>query len=105
LNARVSWAGNNPQTPIDITGSLKQGQQIYDYNRSFESNLPYYFRVDLHIGFRKSRARAAHIWSFDIRNFTNRQNPLYEFLNFNTGKIGYEYQLGLIPVFSYRIEF
>lgn len=105
LNARVSWAGNNPQTPIDITGSLKQGQQIYDYNRSFESNLPDYFRVDLHIGFRKSRARAAHIWSFDIRNFTNRQNPRYEFLNFNTGKIGYEYQLGLIPVFSYRIEF
>jgi hypothetical protein len=105
LNARVSWAGNNPQTPIDIATSLKQGQQFYDYARSYESILPDYFRLDLHIGFRKSRAKAAHIWSFDIRNFTGRQNPRYEFLNFNTGKIGYEYQLGFIPVFSYRIEF
>lgn len=105
LNARVSWAGNNPQTPIDIASSLKQGQQVYDYSRSYESILPDYFRLDVHIGFRKSRERAAHIWSFDIRNFTNRQNPRFESLNFNSGKIGYEYQLGLIPVLSYRIEF
>ncbi len=78
---------------------------MYDYSRSYESILPDYFRLDVHIGFRKSRARAAHIWSFDIRNFTNRQNPRSESLDFNSGKIGYEYQLGLIPVLSYRIEF
>ncbi|MFM8848942.1 MAG: carboxypeptidase-like regulatory domain-containing protein [Cytophagales bacterium] len=105
LNARVSWAGNSPQTPIDIATSLTQRQQVYDYTRSYEAILPDYFRVDVHVGFRKSRARAAHIWSFDIRNLTNRQNPRYEYLNFNTQQISYQYQLGLIPVLSYRIEF
>jgi hypothetical protein len=104
-NARVSWAGNSPQTPIDVATSLTQGQQVYDYTRSYEAILPDYFRLDVHLGFRRSRARAAHIWSFDLRNFTNRQNPRYEYLNFNTQQINYQYQLGLIPVLSYRIEF
>ncbi|MFM8913128.1 MAG: hypothetical protein ACKOE6_09470, partial [Flammeovirgaceae bacterium] len=105
LSARVSWAGNNPQTPIDIASSLKQSAQVYDYSRSYESVLPNYFRLDVHVGFRKSRPKAAHIWSLDFRNFTNQQNPRYEYLNFNTQTIGYEYQLGFIPVLSYRIEF
>lgn len=105
LNARVSWAGNSPQTPIDIANSLVQGQQVYDYARSFEVIMPDYFRLDVHVGFRKSRAKAAHIWSFDIRNLTNRQNPLNQYLNFNSQQIRYQYQLGLIPVLSYRIEF
>jgi hypothetical protein len=105
LNARVSWAGNSPQTPIDTANSLVQGQQVYDYARSFEVIMPDYFRLDVHVGFRKSRAKAAHIWSFDIRNLTNRQNPLNQYLNFNSQQIRYQYQLGLIPVLSYRIEF
>lgn len=105
LNARISWAGNNPQTPIDIPASIAQKREVLDYSRSYQSILPDYFRLDVHIGFRKSKAKAAYIWSFDIRNFTDRQNPRAEFLDFNTQKIGYQYQLGLIPVLSYRIEF
>jgi len=105
LNARITWTGNNRQTPIDVAASRAANSVVYDYTRSFEEKLSDYFRLDLHFGLRKNKSRTSHIWSFDLRNATNRQNAGYEILNFQTGKIDYAKQLGLIPVLNYRIEF
>ncbi|GHN02915.1 prevent-host-death protein [Cytophagales bacterium WSM2-2] len=105
LNARITWMGNNRQTPYNVVDSWLTSSEVYYYDRSYELRLPDYFRIDLHFGFRKNRARASHTWSFDLRNATNRNNVHYQWLNFNAGKIDYTTQLGVIPVLNYRIEF
>ena len=41
----------------------------------------------------------------DIQNFTNRNNPVADYLDSNSYKVEFEEQLGILPFMSYRIEF
>jgi hypothetical protein len=108
LNARVTWAGNIRYIPIDVKATQATNYLVYDYARSYEEQLPDYFRLDLHFGFRRNKRKVSHIWSFDLRNATNRMNAGYgQDISFRNGVpyLYYNQQLGLIPVLNYRIEF
>jgi CarboxypepD_reg-like domain/TonB dependent receptor/TonB-dependent Receptor Plug Domain len=105
FNARVSWSGNNRQTPINIAESWVSNTVVYDYDKRYTERLPDYFRFDFHVGFRINKAKAAHIWSFDIRNASNRLNARAKRIDYQNYKITYSTQLGIVPVLSYRIEF
>ena len=45
------------------------------------------------------------MWSLDIQNATNAQNGFYDYFDTRKGEVVTEYQLGIIPNLSYRIEF
>ncbi|MFY9308304.1 MAG: TonB-dependent receptor [Bacteroidia bacterium] len=73
----------------------------YDYN----IQLPKYFRIDFRISYRKNKERSTTIWALDIQNVTNSKNVSYHYYDRYTRKVETKYQLGLIPILSYKILF
>ena len=64
-----------------------------------------YFRIDLQVGYIHNHSKYNSELRLDIQNVTNRKN-IYEMYYDPTKKeIKQTYQLGLIPILSYRIEF
>lgn len=73
----------------------------YKYN----VNLPQYWRIDLRVSYRKNKTKSTVIWALDLQNVTNRQNVAYRYFDRYTQKDEIRYQLGLIPVISYKLYF
>lgn len=71
----------------------------------YSEALPVYKRVDLRISYRKNRPGSTVIWALDIQNASNAQNIAYYYVDHVTKKVEAKYQLGLIPVLSYKILF
>jgi len=71
----------------------------------FEVQLPDYFRVDFRVSLKRNRARTTSTLALDLMNATNHENLGGQYFDPFTGKIKSWYQLGLLPVISYRIEF
>lgn len=105
LNLRGNIAGGNKQTPIDLEQSRAEGGTRRDHTRTFEEQLPFYFRSDFRVSFRKNKGKTASIFSLDIQNVTNRQNVYIEYYSSSRDEISTATQFGLLPVFNYKLEF
>ncbi len=105
INIKSLWAGGKRYSPIDLEASIEEGQTVRDLSNAFESQYPNYFRLDLQLNYRKNKPKITTEWRLDIQNLTNRENIFFAFYDSNSQSIQYEYQLSLIPVLSYRIEF
>jgi len=95
---------------IDLRGTYRNGfketpatQDPYDYD--YTLTLPEYFRIDLRLAYRRNKANSSVIWALDIQNVSNRKNVAFHYYDVFTRKVETQYQLGLIPVFSYKILF
>jgi hypothetical protein len=76
-------------------------QNQYSYGKQISA----YSRYDLRLSFRKNKTRSSHIWALDIQNVTNQQNISYHYFDNFTNQSEARYQLGVIPVLSYKILF
>jgi hypothetical protein len=85
--------------------SSNVGQTIFDHSYGFSVQLPNYFRIDLRASWRKNKPGYTRTWSIDIQNVSNQQNVAYYYYDTFTKKTETKYQLGLIPVLVYRIDF
>jgi len=104
VNAKTLLNGGKRATPIDQevfdqTGEVRLNQQLRN-----TIELDSYFRLDASIYYRLNKPKAAHRISLDIQNVTNRLNIDSIFYD-NSGQIGTNFQLELIPFINYRIEF
>jgi hypothetical protein len=105
LDGSFNWSGGARYTPLDIEESALKGEAILDEDRSFGSQFPDFFRLSLRLGYKIQKQKWTQEWAIDVQNVTNRQNPLYVAWNPDTGEEVFVNQLGLFPVFLYRIEF
>ncbi|MEK6152444.1 TonB-dependent receptor [Flavobacteriaceae bacterium 3-367] len=105
INAKTLLNGGQRFTPFDIGASLNEETEVVVQSRRNTGRLKEYFRLDTSFYFRLNRANAAHVFSLDIQNLTNRKNVMGQSLNLNTGLIEVDNQLNLVPVINYRIEF
>jgi hypothetical protein len=103
VNLRTIYTGGFRVTPVDWEKSMTEGRIYIDPRRAFEEQLPDYFRTDLRISLKRNRERSTSTLSLDIQNATNRENVGGR--NINLQGTSYWYQLPLLPVFAYRIEF
>jgi hypothetical protein len=71
----------------------------------YDQQLPEYWRIDLRLSYKKNKANSAVIWAIDIQNVTNRRNVGYHYYDVVTRDRETKYQLGLIPVLSYKVMF
>ncbi len=102
---RVNWTGGRRYTPIDLEKSQLYNREILKTNEVFSKKMDDYFRIDIQIGYIHNHSKYNSELRLDIQNVTNRKN-IYEMYYEPTKKeIEQAYQLGLIPVLSYRIEF
>ncbi len=105
LNIRTLYSGGFRTTPIDIAQSALEGKTKYIESLSFTEQLPNYFRSDLRLSLKKNRARFTSTLALDLQNATNHQNLGGQYFNPETGDIKKWYQLPLLPILSYKIEF
>ncbi len=105
INLRSAYIGGLRTSPIDETQSRATQNTVFVGDRAFTQKLPDYFKIDLRLSLRKDTPRYSSVWSLDLQNATNRQNVAYQYYDTVQGEVLTKYQLGLIPVLTYRIEF
>ncbi len=105
LNLKGIYRGGYWQTPIDREASIAENTTILNQDRPFEERLPAYFSLDLRLSHTKQKEKYLRIWSLDIQNITNRRNISWYYFDQLKEEIKPAYQLGIIPVLGYRIEF
>jgi len=105
FDTKLTLAGGQRYTPIDLEASILAGETEYDWDRAFEEQFKDYFRWDMRLAFKMDGKHTSQEWAFDVQNITNRQNPLYQRYNPVNQQVNTIYQLGVFPVPQYRITF
>lgn len=105
VDGKFTLAGGQHYTPIDLAASIAAGEARYDDARAFEEQYDPYFRADIRVGYKIASERFTQEWAIDIQNATNHQNPFGQSFNSETAEAETTYQLGLFPMFLYRITF
>lgn len=85
-------------------GGLREEPYIDDMG-IFEDKLKDYFRLDLRLNWRKNKGRYTRTIAVDIQNLLGTKNEAYHYYDNVKEKVVTQYQLGLIPVLVYRIDF
>lgn len=104
-DVKLVWSGGVPLTPIDVNASSLSGTTIYELDQRYTLKAPDYFRLDFKVGYRKNGNASSHYFFLDIQNLTNQQNVFGQYFDAEENEIVTIYQLGLIPIFNYRVQF
>lgn len=105
LNLKVIWCGGFRETPIDVTASKAQGEEVLFSNREYEEKVPDYFRIDTRISLRRNWKNYTSEFAFDLQNATNRENVFNRYWDSTKNEIVNSTQAPLIPVLSWKAEF
>lgn len=110
LGIQSSYSGGRPYTPADVAASDARGDLVELDDERHTLRLADYFRLDTKLNYKIYRKGVTHEIGIDIVNVTNRQNIFgIRYVPDNDGdpsnNIQFEYQLGLLPIFFYRIDF
>ncbi len=112
--ARAVYAGGLRESPIDFALSEAAGQTIIIENEAFTRQQPNVFKLDLRLYWKKeiydySKNRRSptrsHTIALDIQNATNHQNVAFNYFDVFQNAVITKYQLGLIPLLSWRVNF
>jgi CarboxypepD_reg-like domain/TonB-dependent Receptor Plug Domain len=105
VNLRAIYAGGFRTTPIDFEKSQQNSGTEYIESLAFTQQLPDYFRTDLRLSLKRNMTRTTRTLSLDIQNATNHQNLGGQYYEPRSGQLKKWYQLPLLPILSYRVEF
>lgn len=104
-NARVVWMGGFRDYEINVSESKLLRTTIFDYSQPLLDRNPDYFRPDIRVYYRKNKGKKNIMWSLDIQNLANYQNVAFKYYDSFLDEVKTKYQLGMIPMLNYRIEF
>lgn len=107
VNTRVLYLGGMREQPINEGASLANYETTYitATETPYSVKLKDYKRVDLRVSFRKNKPGYTRTFSIDIQNLLGTENEAYHRYEFSQLRTITKYQLGLIPVIVYRIDF
>ena len=103
VSSRLLYLGGLRESPI--IPDQNSAYTMYDESKAFENKLHDYFRLDLRLNWRKNKPGYTRTIAIDIQNVLNTQNEAYHYFDHIKNKINTQYQLGVIPILVYRIEF
>ena len=102
---RTVWSGGKRRTPIDLSNSIKFGEEKYDLTKVYSDRYKDYFRTDLRIGYKMNSKHFSQEWGFDLQNVGDYKNIFSEQYNAQTHEIATVYQQGFMPMMLYRVNF
>jgi hypothetical protein len=105
VNLRAIYQGGFLEQPIDVDASAAANRTVYAPGATYSERLPDYFRLDLRIVFKRNKEHYTRTFGIDIQNALNTQNVAFRAWDFVENEVVTRYQLGLIPLLSYRLEF
>ena len=100
VNTRIMYQGGLKDpfyTMDDLISPIPQTRVV--------TNNTDFFRIDLRIQWTWNKNAKSSSLALDFQNLTNTQNESYMYLDLFTGSVETQYQLGLIPILTYRVEF
>lgn len=105
FDVKLSYAGGRRYIPINEDESKIQGQPVYYYDLAYQEKFPNYFRTDLKIYFRMNMKKLDTEIAIDIQNIFNTQNIYSQNFNASNGEVYYTYQLGMLIIPQFVINF
>ncbi|MCB0558888.1 MAG: TonB-dependent receptor [Lewinellaceae bacterium] len=104
-NIRVVYLGGFRETPIDVPASSEAGTTLLVSEKAFSEQQPAFFRPDLRLYRKWNRQKFNSTLALDIQNLANAQNVAFSYYDTQQMQVVKKYQLGIIPILAYRIEF
>ncbi|UXP31968.1 TonB-dependent receptor [Reichenbachiella agarivorans] len=98
-------SGSNKELSVNLKGILQGGVHQFSTDEQFNHQLNNYARLDLRVQWTKSKKNSTRALALDIQNLTNQQNEAYQYFDTFTGQVEMNYQLGMLPILTYRVEF
>lgn len=105
FNISLRLNGGQRSLPILVEESQQLKETVFDYTQGFTQQFPSYFRMDFRLYYQKNRAKWNSILSFDIQNLSDQENVAYDYFDRLTNQVERRFQLPLIPIMSYQINF
>ncbi|MFZ6012409.1 MAG: hypothetical protein ACOYXT_18845, partial [Bacteroidota bacterium] len=105
VNLRLLYLGGLRESDVLVNASQAAYETVYDTADPFNRKLKDYMRLDARLSFKKNKPGYTRTFAIDIQNLTGRENEAYHYYDFTQQKIVTKFQLGLIPVLAYRIDF
>ena len=105
LGFRVQYSGGFRYTPIDLNASVAAKEGIEIESEAFTKQYPAYFRPDVRVAYKQNKKKYSWTISLDVGNVIDRKNVLRQFYNRDTHEIDFKYQLGLLPVIAFQVDF
>ncbi|MFK7969520.1 MAG: carboxypeptidase regulatory-like domain-containing protein [Bacteroidia bacterium] len=105
IDTRIFAQGGQRETPIDNVRSRLEGRTVYFDELAFQDQLPAVVRADIRISHTVHKANYTRTFSIDIQNVLNRQNVAYRFYDVQQEEVITRFQLGRIPLLTYRVSF
>jgi hypothetical protein len=105
VHARMLFNGGLRQAPVDPFTSRLVGTTIFDTSRGYTVAFPNYFRSDLRISWRKDKPGYTRTLSIDIQNLTGYKNVGSVYYDTFLQAVKKRYQVGIIPILAYRVDF
>ncbi len=108
---KATFIGGKLYSPVDTVASNRIGDMVVKDDARNTLRFPSYFRADLKIGVRINAKKFTHEIALDLVNITNTKNLLSLTYSSDLAAQGNpypffkQYQLGFLPLFSYRIDF
>lgn len=93
----------NKITPVNIERSQQTKTIYYDWTTPYAEQNPADYYLDLSIGWRKDKKRAAYIFTLQVKNVLGSPSGYHWTYNYKTHTV--ELQSVVVPGISYRIEF
>lgn len=104
LNTRLLYIGGLREQSV-LTRYVTGGEPFYNPESFFDNKLKDYYRIDVRISLRKDKPRYTRTFAIDIQNVTGAKNEAYHYFDGTKNEVVTRYQLGIIPVLVYRIDF
>jgi len=105
VDLKMVYAGGHRKLPVDEEQSLADNTLRFKWSESYNERFPDYFRLNGRITFRLNRNSFDHEWGLDLQNITNKENIFIETWDNNKKEIVTHYQMGFMPMMTYRIYF
>jgi hypothetical protein len=105
ITTRGTWAGGRRFTPILLDSSITAGYEIFDETAVFRDKQKDYLRLDLQLSYKINKKKTTQTWKVDAQNILNRKNVYATYFDAPSGELRTSYQLGFVPVISYKVEF
>ena len=97
--------GGQRYTPVNLEQSILQHQAVFIDYLAYTKKTGDFIKIDFRLRYRLNTKRCSHEFAFELGNILNRKNVAGLRFNPYTNQLEPQYDLPLIPLGSYRIEF
>ncbi len=105
VDTKAALIGGIRYTPIDLEQSIIQEREVRQETRPYSEKGNDIFKLDVSVSLRRNKMRTTRELKLEIQNVTNNQGLVTQYYNSRKKEIEDSYQLPLLPVISYKIDF